>query len=142
MTEQLPITISINSELVDRFVKINSVGNKLEAQFNFHALTANWYGDEENVLQISLQLEVEETFSTLKAEQKKLDGETLNVTTFSDDVFNSFNATELQLACYIAITESEVELLESQPKLLAVFLQKKLQKVLNLIAKQQSLTQI
>ncbi len=44
MTELLPITITVDVELAKQLTRLNSVANKLEAQFNFHALTANWFG--------------------------------------------------------------------------------------------------
>ncbi len=58
MIEALPITITINDDLLNKFPKIKSISSKLEAQFNFHTLTANWYGDEENILLIKLALEM------------------------------------------------------------------------------------
>ncbi len=142
MTERLPIAISVNAELADRFLKIHAVTNKLEAQFNFHTLAANWYGDDENILLIQLTLETPSTFASKKAEQQSTEKEASKVTVFSDDVFNCFNSVQQQLDCHVAITSSEIELLKRQPKLLAGFLHKKLQKVFNLIAKQQSLTEI
>lgn len=142
MTEQLPITINIDNDLVDKFPKIKSVINKLEAQFNFHTLTANWYGDEEHILLIQLALETPVSFSQHQEELKLLELEKLNVSHFSDDVICRVNYIEQQLLCNIAITESELALLDQQPKLLAGYLQAKLRKVLNLIAEQQSLASI
>jgi len=142
MAEQLPITINIHSDLADKFPRIKSVINRLEAQFNFHTLTANWYGDEENILLIQLALETPVSFrqQQIELEQKSL--VEVEISNFSDDVICRFNNTEQQLLCNIAITESELTLLEGQPKLLAGFIQAKLHKVLNLIAKQQSLASI
>lgn len=142
MTEQLPITINIHNDLVDKFPKIKSVINKLEAQFNFHTLMANWYGDEEHILLIQLALETPVSFSQHQEELKLLELEKLNVSHFSDDVICRVNYIEQQLLCNIAITESELALLDQQPKLLAGYLQAKLRKVLNLIAEQQSLASI
>jgi len=142
MTEQLPITINIHSDLVDKLSKIKSVINKLEAQFNFHALTANWYGDEEHVLLIQLALETPKSFSQQQAELAQVSLDEVEISNFSDDVICRFNDLEQQVLCHIAITDSELILLDLQPKLLAGFLQAKLHKVLNLIAKQQSLANI
>ncbi len=139
MTEQLPITINIHSDLVDQLPKIKSVINKLEAQFNFHTLTANWYGDEEHILLIQLVLETPMSFSQHQAELDPISADDVEISHFSDDVICRFNDKEQQLLCNIAITESELTLLDQQPKLLAGYLQAKLRKVLNLIAKQQSL---
>ncbi len=47
MIEQLPIIITVSDELVIILPKLNSVKNRLEAQFNFQTMTANWYGDED-----------------------------------------------------------------------------------------------
>jgi len=142
MTEQLPISINIHDDLVDKFPKIKSVINKLEAQFNFHTLTANWYGDEENILLIQLLLETPMSFKLKQAELAELSLDEVELSHFSDDVTCRFNDREQQLLCHIAITESELALLDQQHKLLVGFLQAKLHKVLNLIAKQQSLASI
>jgi len=140
MIETLPITINLVEELSDEFSKLTSICSKLEAQFNFQTLTANWYGDEENILTIQLFLEVPLSFIQQQEELEKLSFREFNVSHFSDDVISCFNQSEQQLSCYIAITHSELELLEQQPKVLSGLLQTKLHKVLNLIAEQQSLT--
>jgi len=142
MTEQLPIIINIHSELVEKFPKIKSVINKLEAQFNFHTLTANWYGDEEHILLIQLALETPMSFSQRQGELTQHSAAEIEISNFSDDVICLFNDIEHQLLCHIAITESELTLLEQESKLLVGLLSAKLQKVLNLIAKQQSLPSI
>jgi hypothetical protein len=49
MTEKLPIAIMPSNDLMAKFKQIKSVSNKLEAQFNFQTLTANWYGDENTI---------------------------------------------------------------------------------------------
>ena len=142
MTEQLPITINVHSELVNKFPKIKSAINKLEAQFNFQTLTANWYGDEENILTIQLSLETPLSFKKFQEEVQMLSPDKVAISHFSDDVISCLNQGEQQLLCHIAITESELELLKEQPKILTGFIQAKLGKVLNLIALQQSLPSI
>jgi hypothetical protein len=131
MSDQLPISIQPSNDLIYKFNKIKSVTNKLEAQFNFQTLTAGWYGDEENILLINLYLETPDFFDLQKA--KKYTGE---VTTISDDVFSVYQKEHLQLDCFIAITDAELHLLEQQDKLLALYIEKKTHKVLNLLAKQ------
>ena len=142
MTEALPITINVNKDLLDKFPEIKSVSNKLEAQFNFQTLSANWYGDEDDVLIIQLSLETPVSFEQCKKSLDKLLGSDVIISHFSDDVICCFNEGEQQLLCTIAMTASELNLLELQPKLLASYIQTKLHKVLNLIAQQQSLTSI
>jgi hypothetical protein len=142
MTETLPITIKVNDGLLDEFSKLKSVSNKLEAQFNFQTLTANWYGDEEDILIIQLCLETPVTFKQRQEELAKLSQSEVSVSHFSDDVVSCFNKGKKQLFCTIAITNSELKLLVLQPKLLAGFIEAKLRKVLNLIAQQQSLASI
>ena len=56
MTEQLPISIQVSGDLVTKINNIAAICNKLEAQLNFHTMTANWYGDEENILLINFNL--------------------------------------------------------------------------------------
>lgn len=133
MTEQLPISIYVCDGLMQKFAKITSVCNKLEAQFNFQTMTANWYGDEDNVLLVRLSLETPESFEL----EKKLQSQ-LELNSYSDDVFSYFegNENKQKFVSHIAITETELAMLHQQDKLLAGLVQIKLQKVLNLIAKQ------
>jgi hypothetical protein len=136
MTEKLPISIDVNESLLQKFTKISSVSRKLEAQFNFQTMVANWYGDEYNLWFVRLCIE---TPSSFEAQKKYRSNHT--VQNYSDDVFSYFDKAENEqiLMCYIAITESELTMLTQQSKLLAGFLNVKLQKTLNLIAKQLSL---
>jgi len=142
MTETLPITITVNKALLEKFINIKSVSNKLEAQFNFQTLTANWYGDEEDILTIQLSLETPASFEQRKEALSKSSDCSVNISHFSDDVICCVNEGQQQLHCTIAITKSELDLLVSQPALLAGYIQAKLLKVLNLIAQQQSLASI
>jgi hypothetical protein len=149
MTKQLPISISVCDELTKQFVNINSIINKLAAQFNFQAMTANWYGDEDNIIFIQLLLETPQRFTIQKenANQKEnKQPQSKQVKSFeihSDDVFSFIDDKEpQQLICVIAITEFEQNLLDQQAKLLGGLLQIKLQKVLNIIAEQLTLKPI
>jgi len=129
MTVQLPISIQASKELLDRFTKLGSVSNKLEAQFNFQTLTAGWYGDEENILMIHLSLETPASFYFQKMQQS-----TILQDDFADDVLSYHDQAANKINCYVAITDSEILLLEQQQKLLAGFVQAKIKKILNLIA--------
>lgn len=142
MTEILPITISVDAELAKQLTKLTSVTNKLEAQFNFQALTANWFGDEDNILVIQLYLETPITFIFNTNVQKSTIKGSIYESRFSDDVVCYFNQDEKLLRSYIALTDSELALLTEQPKLLVGFIETKCRKVLNLIAQQQSLNSI
>jgi hypothetical protein len=141
MTEQLPISIYVCNDLTEQWVNINSITNKLSAQFNFHAMRANWYGDEDNILYIQLLLETPQGFTIQMEKQQTKQAKTFEV--YSDDVFSFIDEQEpQQLICTVAITESEHNLLAQQTKLLSGLLQIKLQKVLNIIAKQLNLKAI
>jgi len=129
MTEQLPISIQPSNDLITQFPKIKSVSNKLEALFNFQTLTANWYGDEDKILMINMYLETIDFFDLEKA--KDHPGEISN---FADDVLCIYQKELPQINCYIAITTAERLLLEQQEKLLPIYIEKKLHKVLNLIS--------
>ena len=149
MTEQVPISIHVCCDLTKQFVNINSIINKLAAQFNFQAMTANWYGDEDNIIFIQLLLETPQRFTIQKenANQKEnKQQQSKQVKSFeihSDDVFSFIDDKEpQQLICVIAITEFEQNLLDQQAKLLGGLLQIKLQKVLNIIAEQLTLKPI
>ena len=142
MTAALPLTIKVHNDLLEQFSQIKSVSYKLEAQFNFHTLTANWYGDEADVLMMQLLLETPASFKKHQAELSLLSPSEVSVSNFSDDVISCFNEGAQQLLCYIAITDSELELLAQAPKILTGFIEAKIHKVLNLIAVQQSLTKI
>jgi len=137
MTESLPITILVHDELALYFDKIRSVVNKLEAQFNFQTMTANWYGDENDITYIQLHLLTPETFTQVhQAYQAQ------NIENFSDDVFTVTENNNKLLICNIAITSAELTLLTQQEKLLSALLAVKLKKVLNLIAEHLSLAAI
>ncbi len=142
MTETLPITIAVDAELAKQLTKISSITNKLEAQFNFQALTANWFGDEDNILVIQLYLETPTSFISHANVPKHIPESSIYESRFSDDVVCYFNQDEKLLRCHIALTDSELALLTEQSKLLAAFTQTKCRKVLNLIAQQQSLASI
>jgi len=138
MNETLPISIKVNEELVQRLTKVVAVTNKLEAQFNFQTLAANWYGDEDNIHSILLRLESAASFES----NWQVFEENSSMKQYSDDVFSITNSESklFQTVCYIAITTVELMLVTEQTKLLPALLQVKLQKVLNLIAKKHALT--
>ncbi|WP_259365511.1 hypothetical protein [Colwellia sp. BRX10-3] len=135
MTESLPISIQVNDDLVTEIKNIASVSNKLEAQLNFHTMTANWYNDEEHILLINFYLISMSEFSSAITQADSVDVETL-----ADDVLLSSKNSLLD--CHVAITPAELILIKQQPKLLSGYLAKKLTKVLNLIADRQKLTHI
>lgn len=139
MTEQLPISIIVGNELLPKFAKITSVTNKLVAQFNFQTMAANWYSDENNIWYVQIHLETPHSFI---AHQAKSQASYL-IKNYSDDAFSYIdNNSEQILTCFIAITDVELTLLNQQHTLLAGLLNIKLQKVLNLIAKQLKLAAI
>lgn len=150
MTEQLPISIHVCDDLKQQFAKISAVCNKLEAQFNFQTMTANWYGDEDNILLVQLCLEKPQSFFLSQQKIQQKSQQHLNIQTYSDDVFSYDETDETdetaetsqKLICHIAITETELALLTQQSKVLAALLRVKLQKVLNLIAGQLKLNPI
>ncbi len=137
MTEKLPISIQVSDDLVVKIENISSVSNKLEAQLNFHTMTANWYGEEEHVLQINFYLcDISELGHSGEDEENSLKKEFL-----ADDVLMVSSDDQL-VDCYVAITASELLLLQQTPKLLSGYLGKKLTKVLNFIAKRWALETI
>ncbi len=131
MPEKLPISIQVCDELAQQFIKIISISNKLEAQFNFQTMTANWYSDEDSIWFVRLYIETPQTFLTQKKRQAHQ-----AVHTYSDDAFGYFDAEvkEQVLICYIAITDTELTMLNQQTKLVEGLLHVKLQKLLQLIA--------
>jgi hypothetical protein len=134
MTETLPISIQVSDNLVAEVKNIIGITNKLAAQLNFHTMTANWYGDEANVLQINFYLIAINEFGNIATPA-------VDIETLADDVLLLSSNNSL-IDCYVAITAAEFELIRQQPKLLSGYLAKKLSKVLNLIADRQQLTQI
>lgn len=140
MTEQLPIRLKANDELRAQFAKIHSQVNKLEAQLNFHALTANWFGDEEAILSIELFIESALSFNdkvqALQSESSPA------ITYLSDDVFYLPALDSEPLQYYVALTDKEAGLMQEKPPLVAGLLQMKLTKVLNEIAAKHALTPI
>tara|TARA_R110000737_G_scaffold220959_1_gene236530 strand:- start:1142 stop:1618 length:477 start_codon:yes stop_codon:yes gene_type:complete len=132
MTEQLPISIQVSDDLSAELKNINAISNKLEAQLNFHTMTANWYGEEENVLQINFYLLCISEFDLNELHQDS----SVKKEFLADDVFVLSSLNKL-IDCHVAITASELSLLQQTPKLLSGYLGKKLTKVLNLIAESQ-----
>jgi hypothetical protein len=141
MTEQLPISIYVCNDLTKQWGHINSITNKLAAQFNFQAMTANWYGDEDTILYIQLLLETPQSFANKKEKQQAKQLKAFKM--HSDDVFSFIDENEPEQLIYtIAITEPEQDLLNKQVKVLSGLIQIKLQKVLNIVAKQLNLQSI
>lgn len=137
MTEQLPISIQVSDDLVAQINNIAAICNKLEAQLNFHTMTANWYGEEENILLINFNLVGSDEFDSSNDSAEKM----IKKDFLADDVF-ILSSTNKLLDCHVAITASELSLLQQKPKLLSGYLGKKLTKVLNLIAQQQGFEKI
>ena len=98
-------------------------------------MTANWYGDEANIMSINFYLVALAELTHLSTENEKLTVEKL-----ADDVM--LRANNNIFDCHVAITEAELALITKQPKLLSGYLAKKLTKVLNLIADKQQLIHI
>lgn len=141
MTEQLPISINVCDDLANQLVNIQSVTNKLAAQFNFQTMAANWYGDEENTLYIQLSIETPQRFINQKESQQSKQAKEFVM--HSDDVFSFVGETQPRQVNYIiAITELEQSILDEKAKILESLLRIKLQKVLNVIAKKLSFTPI
>ncbi len=136
MTETLPITIKSSDDLIDQISNIASICNKLEAQLNFHTMTANWYGEEENVLLINFQLISINEYNHPTSSANQVFEEAL-----ADDV-RLLSSTNDLVDCQVAITLAEFELIKQQPKILSGYLAKKLTKILNLIADKYQLEQI
>lgn len=137
MNDELPISIHVSQELLTLFPKLNSVINKLSAQLNFQTLTAAWYGDEDNILTITLYLELQAGFAMQQNKEH-----TVAATDFADDVICYMDMDRQVIDCYVAITDSEVALIDQHQQLLSGLMDKKLHKTLNLIAVEQSLTEI
>ncbi|MEW6992103.1 hypothetical protein AADZ91_15645 [Colwelliaceae bacterium 6441] len=137
MSASLPISINVNEGLIELFPSLQSITNKLEAQFNFQTMTAGWYGDEENIIDICLSIETLDSFkhhTSLANENIRKD--------HADDVVSFFDGSNSKIDCYVALTESENLLLKRHNKLLKGFIETKLIKVLNLIAIERSLCAI
>lgn len=137
MRVQLPITIKINHELAVQFMKLKSFVNKLEAQFNFQTMTAGWYGDEDNIVGICFSLESPESFEQVTSNTQLLDKITL-----ADDVISFFDQEKNLRICFVAITETEQNLLEQHTKLLKGYIDKKLSKALNLLTNELDVPEI
>jgi hypothetical protein len=136
MTEQLPISIQVSEHLVSKIKNIAAISNKLEAQLNFHTMTANWYGEEDNILWTHFNLLCVDEFNDNVKQESNVAKEFL-----ADDVLMFLSANKL-LDCHVAITESELLLLTEKPKLLSGYLGKKLTKILNLIAQRHGFEKI
>jgi hypothetical protein len=138
MTEQLPINIEVSKPLTALYPKIVGISNKLEAQFNFQTMTANWYGDESNLLSLTLHLLLPEQYLIQQQSKNSAD---ITQKIYADDVFS--NEAQLnKIDAFLALTEKEQLLLEQHNKLLAGFIDTKIRKVINLIAADHQLSPI
>ena len=137
MSDTLPINIYPSIELVEQYQKINSICNKLAAFFNFQTLTANWYGNEEEVLSINIYL-VNASGFAFQQKQKHSGIKTEH----ANDVISFYDGNNLTILTFIALTQEEETLLLNNPKLLKNLLTIKIKKVLNLLAATQSLAAI
>lgn len=138
MTEQLPINIEVSKPLTVLYPKIVGISNKLEAQFNFQTMTANWYGDENNLLSLTLHLMLPEQYQIQQQSENSAD---ITQKIYADDVF-SHEAQLNKIDAFLALTEKEQLLLEQHNKLLAGFIDTKIRKVINLIAADHQLSPI
>lgn len=132
MEEALPITITGSASLLARYVKLNGLINKQEAQVNFQTLTAGWYEDETNIANLKIVLVTYDEHLQQIASEGSTDK-----TEVSDDV--TFYTHHKNINCFIAITPSETELLDKEPKILSAYISMKVKKVINTIALQQGL---
>ena len=140
MNNKLPITISLGNTLRDEFPQFLAIASRLEAQFNFQTLMAGWYAEEETTLTTQLSIKHPLKLKTIISQYEDSEANDILITQFSDDVISVYTPKKHQISCNVAITESEMQLLATQPQILMQFIEKKLHKVLNLIAKQQQLT--
>ena len=134
--EPLPISIVANDELKTRYQQLASHCNKLEAQLNFQTMTAGWYGDEDKVYQIRLLIEtLDDLDSHLAQHQQENEVSQQQVLhQLADDVACFDKKSQWQMDVIIALTDSEQALLASNEKLVFPLIQKKLTKVMNLVA--------
>lgn len=139
MTEQLPISIDVSKPLTVLYPKIIGISNKLEAQFNFQTMTANWYGEENNMLTLTLHLMLPEQYHIQQQTKNTAD---ITKKNYADDVFSHENKSSNQINAFLTLTEKEQLLLEQHNKLLAGFIDTKIRKVINLIAEDHKLTAI
>lgn len=136
LNDELPITINVSNELHEllpnTFHHFKSACNKLAAQLNFQTMTANWYHDEKNILDITIELVTPSAYQhhlSLYLQQKTL------LTEFTDDVFlQKKHQSETNYLLFIALTEQEQQLLNSHRSLCNTLTEKKLVKVINLLA--------
>ncbi|XPF93431.1 hypothetical protein ACM9HF_15560 [Colwellia sp. RE-S-Sl-9] len=132
MEDDLPISITASEKLLAHYVKLKGIINKQEAHVNFQTLAAGWYEDENNVLTIQFYIEKNDEY--LQQVSIERIGDKIEV---ADDVMIYVNNKDI--SCFVAITESEIELLDKEPKILSGYITMKVKKVINEIAEKQGL---
>lgn len=132
MEDDLPISIMASEKLLAHYGKLKGIINKQEAHINFQTLAAGWYEDENNVLTIQLYIEKNDEY--LQQVPIESLGNKIEV---ADDVMLYINNKDI--SCFVAITESETELLDKEPKILSGYITMKVKKVINEIAEKQGL---
>lgn len=132
MEYDLPISIIASENLLAEYVKLKGIINKQEAHINFQTLAAGWYEDENSVLTIKLYIVKNNEY--LQQVSIESLGNKIEV---ADDVMLYVNNKDI--SCFVAITESETELLDKEPKILSGYITMKVKKVINEIAEKQGL---
>ena len=133
----LPISMNVSPHLNVQFVKLTSILSKLEAQFNFRTMTAGWYGDEEAIHTFSIHILTPSEYS-VEYKTHVVD----QLTSHADDAFSCFNGAQNGTHCFLSITENEQILFSEHPAIISKLIEKKVEKLLNSLSSQYSLSTI
>lgn len=133
--EALPVQISAHENVLAMYPVLKKALHQIEAHINFKTLAAAWYENEDDIIDIDCNFLTPDHFNTLHQSEREQTGY-INI---ADDVFYLFDQNSQKLYCHIQITPAEGSLFITQPKVIKPLLEKKIIKILNVIAKEHAL---
>lgn len=135
VNESLPISLMVESTTRNLLPKIDAIASKLEAKLNFVAMTAGWFGDPEDEIHWHFDI------NCRSVEQVELNFSN-EVEQLADDVIISFDSKANRYNCFMQLTANEIDLSLAKAAVLPVLLDKKITKILNVVAERHQLTPI
>ena len=137
MSEHLPINLFVSNELSKQLPQLLVRLEQLTAKVNLRTLMAHWYADESACLTINFHLQTYTDFALEASESAKVKAKS-----YADDVNCSYDQAKHHIDCAIAFNQNELQMLNLKQKLISPLLLLKLEKVLNIIAKEYHLPQL
>lgn len=124
MPNDLPITLKIKYLFEESDHKASRLITKVEAWLNFRALAANWYADENKVIEIDFTVMPESKFL-----EQEVDEKWQQVKLSTGLAVYLHNKPKCHFNCFVMLANEEIKNLMKQPETLETFLQQRLAEV-------------